>query len=549
MMADRKKWALLLSAILLGSGIFLGSSKPDPYDHTRYQELKEETTDLSDQAIQRDEDFSVASGSGANTSYKGKTMTVDESFTTHLPLVVLETPEQRPQELHYWDKEQGKYVEFEDVEPYVEGTISLINNEEGYNHPTDSPEKESKMKIRMRGNSSMRYDKHQYLIKLLHEDGSKNKMNLLGMGKESDWILNISLIDKSLMRNKLAYDSASEIMPNVSDSRYCEVIWKENDTYHYEGVYMLVEPVEVSENRVDVMEQAANLPFMPALLRRDRLKDEGVFIQNTASWDNTYYGFLEVLYPKEEDILPGNLEKLNAQIETFEQTLLSENPEEFIKYRDMINMDTFVDYFLINEFFGNYDAGNNSTYIYIDRNGRISMGPVWDYDGAMDNWFQEANYNEAAPMANVPWFSEMVRDPEFIRLLDERFQELRKGVFSDESMAQYCASYLEELGPAADRDYARWGYFYTSENLNPHPDGTSRNIDSHYEEIERLLKNLSDHGDWMENHLRDLVYLSDSSISDPIISNTWSQLMDTDFLPVLFVGVFFISIFLIQRGV
>lgn len=547
---DRKKWAALLSALLLVSGISLGSASAETtFSEEKYQELKEETTDLSDRAIVRGSDFKVKNGSGAITNYKSKTISVDKSFTTHLPLIVLETPESRPQELHYWDKEKEAYVRFEGVEPYADGTLTLIDNESGYNHLEDEPSKESQMRIRMRGNSSMRYDKHQYLIKLEHEDGSKNKMNLLGMGKESDWILNISMIDKALMRNKLALDTAAQILPNIPDAKYCEVLWKDGDTYTYEGVYLLMEPVEVSENRVQVMDQAANLPFMPALLRRDRIKEDGVFLQNTASWNKTYYGYLEVLYPKEEDIMPGNLEKLNAQIETFEQTLLSDDPEVFIQYRDLINIDSFIDYFLINEFFGNYDAGNNSTYFYIDRNGKITMGPVWDFDGAMDNWHQEAANTEVMSFLWAPWFCDMIKDSEFIRLLDKRFQELREGPLSDENIHNLMISYLEEMGPAADREYARYGYYYTSDNLSPAEDGTDRNVDSLWEEAERVMKNLHDHGEYMEEHLRDQVYLSDTSITEPLISNTWSELVSMDFLPVLFVGVFLISIVLIQRGV
>lgn len=549
-MISCRNWTALICASLFGAGLFFSTfSVRAQRSQERYEALKAETTDLSSQAIQRGEDFTT-NKNGYITSNKDKQIEVDETFTTHLPLIVIETPKGRPEELHYYDKEQKDYVLREGIERYKQGRISLIHKESGYNSPLDEPEKESSMRIRMRGNSSMLFDKHQYLIKLTHEDGTDNKVNLLGMGKESDWILNISMIDKSLMRNKLSYDLSSQILPGVSDSQYCEVLWKEGDTYTYEGVYLLIEPVEVSKNRVQVTEQRANQPFLPALMRRDRMQDDAVILGNTASADGTYYGAIEVLYPKKEEILPGKLDLLNEQIETFEQTLLSEDPDTFIRYREMVNIDSFVDYFLINEFFGNYDAGNNSTYFYIDSNGKITMGPVWDFDGAMDNWTVQASNNHSTAMNTAPWFSELVRDPEFVRLLSERFVELRRKLLSDEKIEEQIVKYVNELGPAIERDYARWGYFYTSENLEPKNDGSSRNVSSFEEEALRLQNNLKEHGDWLEENLMNMtaVYQTDLSISEPIISNSWAELVKNDLLPVLFLAAFISSIILIQRG-
>ncbi|WP_051993195.1 CotH kinase family protein [Clostridium sartagoforme] len=82
------------------------------------------------------------------------------------------------------------------------------------------------MKIRLRGNTSINYAKKQYFIKLINDDGSENTQDIFGMGEEYEWILNISYIDKSLIRNYLALSLSSKIMENVPEARYCEVIIK-----------------------------------------------------------------------------------------------------------------------------------------------------------------------------------------------------------------------------------------------------------------------------------------------------------------------------------
>jgi spore coat protein CotH len=53
-------------------------------------------------------------------------------------------------------------------------------------------------------------------------------------------------------------------------------------------------------------------------------------------------------------------------------------------YRDLINMDTFVDFLLVNEIVRNGELVNpKSTYMYKDKgDAKISMGPLWDFDWA-----------------------------------------------------------------------------------------------------------------------------------------------------------------------
>lgn len=547
-MFSYKLWTSLTAALLLTGGIFF--SQAGVYQNRNdYEHLKAVTTNLEDQAIEAGADLQKLNHSGTKTSYQDKTITVDETFTTNLPLIVIDTDGNRPDELHAYDKEQGKFVNLEGVTKYVYGSIQLINNDSGINSISDSPEKSSKMRIRKRGNSSMLYDKHQYLVKLIHEDETKNKMNLLGMGKESDWILSVSMMDKSLMRNKLAYETAKKIYPFTSDSRYCEVVWKDADQYSYEGVYMLVEPVEVSDNRVQVAEQRANLPFVPALFRRDRLDQEGLFLNNTASKDGTYYGAIEVMYPPVEQLSDSAIQQLNDQIEEFEQALLSDDPDVYFTYRDMINIESFLDYYLLNEFFGNYDAGNNSTYFYIDQNGKITMGPVWDFDGAMDNWDEQEAEPNTTVMETAPWFGELIRDKEFVRLLSERFKVLRNTVLSDESIARELSSYKAELGPSLDRDWARYSYFYKSNFLKKKANTSlDRNTYNYESEIERIQDYLKKHGDWMTENLETLNWKSDESLDRPYENNTWASMVKMDLLPILFVGIFLISIVLIQRG-
>ena len=183
-LSERRIGGLLAAGLLLGGlalGLFFspgeGYAFPEPLETTDVG-----TTDLSGQAIVADETFlSDKDNPTGRTNFRDKTLTVDESFTSNLPLVVLDTGEQEPRRNSYYDHDLGYYVPLSDV-PVLTASV----------------------KLRVRGNSSGNYDKRQYLLRFTDENGGRQRQELLGMGADSDWILNVSFIDKSLLRNYLA---------------------------------------------------------------------------------------------------------------------------------------------------------------------------------------------------------------------------------------------------------------------------------------------------------------------------------------------------------
>ena len=58
-------------------------------------------------------------------------------------------------------------------------------------------------------------------------------------------------------------------------------------------------------------------------------------------------------------------------------------------YKNYIDVDSFVSYFIIHELVVNYDAGSYSTYIYKDTSGKYKMC-VWDFNNACDNYQEQS---------------------------------------------------------------------------------------------------------------------------------------------------------------
>ncbi|MFO3714361.1 CotH kinase family protein [Oribacterium sp. P9] len=543
-----RKISFCLAVGLLLGGIVLGAYKDEGY---HFPEVKpsscEETTDLSEKSIVADETF-VRKKHG-RTNFREKRIWIDESFVSNLPLVVIHTNEgERPPAHIVWNTEEKLYLPNENEDIYLDGELFIYNSTNGANRLSDAPSVESAIRLRRRGNSSVDYDKAQYLIKLVGEDGKANRQNLLQMGTDNEWVLNVSFIDKSLLRNYLAYATAREIMPYVPDCQYCEVIWYDGQNYQYEGVYLLMENIKVGKERVDLPRFVENSEHLPFLLRRDRWEPDRLLLNNYARRENLLEGVLRVEWPSANKLSEQSIQRITNQIDEFEKALFAEDYETFLQYRDMIDIDSFVDYLILNEFLINYDAGFHSTYMYSSYNGKLTMGPVWDFDGAMDNYYRATAELDTVAFFQSPWFKQILRDPEFTERVVERYEELRKTILSDESIGTFLDETVAYLGPAIERDWARWGYFYKDGDYltSDSSEQTDRNTKSHAEEVERIKKVLSEHGKWLDKHMDTLYQFVDPN-ADAYQEVEADQKDYGSALAVVFVAVFLISVKLVLK--
>lgn len=398
------------------------------------------------------------------TAFLRSDFTATAGFTSHLPLVVIDTNGVVIPANTSWDYEKGYAVPLEGVEPYVAATISIYDSEGGNNSFTDTPTYATDARIKRRGNSSMSYEKAQWKIHLLTESGQKSELPLLGMDASDNWVLNGAMIDKSLMRNYLAYTLAAEFMPYVADVRYCEVFIKDGDSYAYQGVYLLIESMEQGDGRVEISDmttQGANMSYM---VRRDRWDPDGIMLDTYATREGLSYGYFGLLYPKNEDATPEVIKYVESDLSAVEQVLYSDDPNVFLTYPDYINVDSFVDYFLFNEFFTNYDAGNHSTYLYKDVGGKLCIGPVWDFDGTIDNYTSAPLDVDVVVFHEAPWFDRLVLHRGFVDKLSARYAELRRSTFDDDHVGQMIDDVAAYLGPAQERDWAKWAHIYMGQN-------------------------------------------------------------------------------------
>jgi len=485
----------------------------------------------------------------------------DNVFSTHLPIVIINTYGDKPHAGTFWDSEKGYRVQV-DYDPFADGVLIMIDNKDSLNRLADTPVLETNIRIKRRGNSSMSYNKPQYLIKMINEDGTKNRQDVLGMGSDWEWILNISYVDKSLLRNYLCFNVAGEIMSNTPDVRYCEVFYQNGDNYEYMGLYLLMETVKQSPDRVNIAEYDSHFIESPYILCRDRYNDTGIMLNNYGTREGLTYGYLDVRYPGKNEITADTLHYIEEDIDKLEQALFSEDVNEFLLYRDYIDVKSFIDYFIINEFFANYDAGYNSFYMYKDTTGKLSLGPVWDFDQAIDNNHPEVLMLDSTAMHDGVWFRQLLRDAGFVYQLTERYRELRSGVLSDAYLESYIDEVVAYLGPAPERDWERWQYndlqnLLSSGYYTKVPESLLVNTRSFLEEVEHMKLILKGHGTWLDENMDSLYQFSDYEIGtkrdtavDPVMNFLFGSEKERWYggvMVILILITLFCSISIIQR--
>jgi hypothetical protein len=350
--------------------------------------------------------------------------------------------------------------------------FGIIDNGPGnLNNPTDPWNHYSgKAGLGIHGSSSTQFDKKNYGLELWTPEGVNISQDttILGLPKESDFILYGPFPDKSLLRNYLMYFLGNDIGQYAPRTRMCEM-YLDND---FRGFYLLEEKIKRDKNRVNIKKLESTDVSGIKLTGGYLLKIDRTGANYTDGWFSPYNQYLSTNiffvyeYPKYTEIMPQQKVYIKDKITYFEKLLANVNFKDPVYgYRSMIDTKSFAEYLILSEFCKNVDAYRLSTFLYKDRddvNPLIRMGPLWDYDLAFGN----ANYDGASdtigfeynyPESGQPfWWPRLMSDPWFANLTRCRYIELRKTALNSDSIDIFLDKAIETMGPAITRNFNRW---------------------------------------------------------------------------------------------
>lgn len=385
----------------------------------------------------------------------------EDLLCSYLPLVLIDTGGEAIPGVPIPDAdsniENNRFTTTADGSTLLRASVSVVDHAEGNNHPADTPTLQSVIDIRVRGNSSRYFDKHSYLVKTLTDDGTASRdVAMLGMDAFDEWALHGPYLDKTLIRNYMWYNLAGEIMDYAPNVRFCEVLL--NGVY--QGLYVMTETVSSgADARLKLTEPSKDTVQTSYALRLDRGSGNEVKnIETFSQYALRNLQDMDIVYPGTKWLTPERAAWIAQDFSDFEKSLYSYDYDtEPYAWWEQADMSSFVDYFILNEFTCNYDAGWFSTYIYRDVRGKYKMC-IWDFNSACDNYSHPVTEPQHFELQHNVWYYMLSRDEKFINAVIDRYRELRQGVLSDAYLNGYMDAVVEWLGPAVERNFSVWGY-------------------------------------------------------------------------------------------
>ncbi|PKP41368.1 MAG: hypothetical protein CVT93_08560 [Bacteroidetes bacterium HGW-Bacteroidetes-10] len=351
-----------------------------------------------------------------------------ENSYSGLPLLVLTTNDNTD----ITSKEDWKGGKFK-IDPQGNSGINELSGE------TD---------IKGRGNSTWNMPKKPYNLKLKE----KSAGTFLGMNPHKRWVLLANYADKTGLRNKVTFEIGKHSnLKWTPDSRFVEVILNGK----FLGNYLLTEQIKIDSKRVNIEEvdnTETNSEKITGgwLLEIDRYYSFGetryfrptisqipVIVKEPEDANSTQMNYIQNFFNQLEKFIFPDLPQ-NTKYHSGTANLAG--TPDTTKFNNLLDISTFIDFWLIQELTGNEDSRlPGSVYMYKDTNGKLCAGPLWDFDqttylGTLywmhyDYIPNEDEYNSLE--YRTIYFRQLFKDPKFKARAKDRWNEFYNYLLND----------------------------------------------------------------------------------------------------------------------
>jgi len=359
---------------------------------------------------------------------------------TGIPTITIETP----------DKETITREEYIKNSSYqIEDSSGSVNDTIG---------------IKGRGNSSWGNDKKGYNIKF------NEKTSVLGMAEAKKWSLISNIYDKSLLRNWLSGYLAKSIKRGKEWSpsyEFADLVL--NDEYM--GTYAVAESIQINKKRL-------NIHNIEDYTDPEDFSKGGFILEidfrRDATWTFTSDICKLPFTLKDPDFDDKDatvyVEYMKGIIRDVETKLTDPDfPSVDVGTIDYININSFIDWYILEEFAKNLDAYFlTSVYMYYsDDDHMIHMGPHWDFDNSFgstgldsdsdDYKSPEGYWLRQSSGSSTNWYLYLLSNESFITALKQRWSEIKYLFAGNTSVVDVAIdAKAEQIAKAAEYNFRRW---------------------------------------------------------------------------------------------
>jgi hypothetical protein len=160
-------------------------------------------------------------------------------------------------------------------------------------------------------------------------------------------------------------------------------------------------------------------------------------------------------------------------------------------YAEYIDVDSFVDWYLISEITKNVDSMFfSSMFLNVMPGEKIKMGPLWDFDLSFGNVdYADSRYAEGWWVKYHPWYEHLFQDPDFVGKVKVRFAYFKD---NQQFILDKIDAYAEQLQWAQQENNDKWQTLGMYVWPNPVV------FDTYQEEVDHMKSWYIDRMDWLE---------------------------------------------------
>lgn len=328
---------------------------------------------------------------------------------------------------------------------------------------------EGDMGIRGRGNSTWGYPKKPYAIKL------DSKAEILGMPKHKRWVLLANWLDRTILRNCCSFELASRSgLAYTPRGQFVEVFINGK----HNGNYFLCEQIKVDKNRVNVDEHDTAVTDGGYLFELDSYYDEEFKFKSSVR--NLPYMFKD----PDEDITDEQFEFVQNYVNTLEAALYDDERFAAGEYRNYMDVESFVDWWLVMELTGIWEPNHpKSSYMHKNSGGKLVMGPVWDFDWET----YMPSYASQYRISTALYYERLLQDPYFVSVVKQRWSQYKE---SFRTLPEFIQQKADEIRSSESFNYAMW----------PVTSNVNKDINLSFDSaVERMIQGYNQKFNWLDS--------------------------------------------------
>ena len=388
------------------------------------------------------------------------------------------------------DTKDGKDIVTKEY--YVDATISIDTaGVDGWYLPEGFEDLEpTSMLIKGRGNSTWKWEKKPYKFKF------DSKVSIFGLEKSKKWVLLANYSDYSLMRNYITMESAKVLSNQLSPfSQYPVNLFVNGE---YRGVYSIGEDHNVGTGRIELSDNNG-LPDTSFLLEIGGYDEDEDILDKTVLY-TSLVRWCSIESPEDNEITQEQADFIIDYINRTDAAVIALDG-----YEDYIDVDALIDWFIANELFYNLESCfNRSCFMTKEPGEKLVMGPLWDYDLAMGNLYNDfGRYDIWACLAQEygyiydNWMCYLMEDPNFRAKLKVRWDEVKNELF--DTAIGLIDRMGETLSTSAEYNFTVWNILGTRV-VAPQPKSIV-NLKTYEDNVKYIRDFVTNRWNWMDNNI------------------------------------------------